>query len=77
MLCRGWAHIQNYSKAEILSQDRPGVAAQPAFELSLAAAAEAVDTGVEGGVVAGPREVGKLVPDNEIAQLLSQKHNDM
>ena len=40
MLCRGWAHIQNYSKAEILSQDRPGVAAQAPFEPGLAAAAE-------------------------------------
>lgn len=67
MLCRGWAHIQNYSKAEILSQDRPWVAAQAPFEPGLAAAAETVDTGVEGGVVARPREMGKLVPDNEVA----------
>ena len=77
MLCRGWAHIQNYSKAEILSQDRPGVAAQATFKLGLAAAAETVDSGMESGVVTGPREVGELVPDNEIAQLLSQKHHDM
>lgn len=55
VLSRLGAHIQNYSKAEILSQDRPGVAAQAPFELGLAATAEAVDTGVEGGVVAWAR----------------------